>query len=774
MQFSTIFQHIDHLLLEAPKFLIKNEENKKTFAVFLTTLLQNPCLDNRLNLSPMIIGKITKNINHTKEFISYVQKSLNIAATNKLITNEDGLQSFNSLLKQIIKESIPLSFFEMLSDLSLSSTDMYEILDVWNDMHPQQFLELLKKYQNQIVKSHISSDQMISLLKKNSQIHPETLIAIIEHLKIDDPRHQIEIIRYLLAIYPEEMLYKIENIKTISSLQKLDCYLNAVSLYPRLISNWKAAFFAKTREELAKQSSFISILKTYDQIKMESEAEELVISKLESQWEKCFKEKESLSSLLSQCNFMNDFFYSRKELCIWLGFLLEHISKCNFSQKELAYVASIVPLIASSEHSLRYQLTAYLMEPEIIQKLLNQYPLNQPPSLFLMIYDLFKIPQDLYTSFQKRNHLVSLSTLLSLQLSTSYTTKTKNQLFGILQASATARFFLFNVYALRDLLSLQEPKLFENNCLSSLNLRELFFSIFNNYLRLKDLDLDDFFDHYIRTFGLFRIPEALIVYAKNLQNLPKAKEKKIILNSLKELVLDVFSGEYAKKRYQGNLSPHLHNLHKIDSNLMNLWQENQIKGLITDFLNASPRLTLEGCVLEETDQIEEIFICTTEVAGSCLSVRGNPEDNQSFLAIPLNGKNKIFCIKEKSGKNGKMIARAKLSFLIDDQENCVLLLDTLFSSLPYEESKTFSTPYEQMEKAIMTAAIQKAKKMNCSLVKTYSSSDQTYPTYPRPILSLGGRAPIECCNAVGALGEDELCQSSKFTISKTQILWSPD
>ncbi|KIC71461.1 hypothetical protein DB44_DN00060 [Candidatus Protochlamydia amoebophila] len=34
MQFSTIFQHVDHLLLEAPKFLIKNEENKKTFSSF--------------------------------------------------------------------------------------------------------------------------------------------------------------------------------------------------------------------------------------------------------------------------------------------------------------------------------------------------------------------------------------------------------------------------------------------------------------------------------------------------------------------------------------------------------------------------------------------------------------------------------------------------------------------------------------------------------------------------------------------------------------------
>jgi hypothetical protein len=158
------------------------------------------------------------------------------------------------------------------------------------------------------------------------------------------------------------------------------------------------------------------------------------------------------------------------------------------------------------------------------------------------------------------------------------------------------------------------------------------------------------------------------------------------------------------------------------------------------------------------------------VPGSCLSARGNPEDNKSFASYPLDGKNKLFCIKDAEGN---MIGRAVVRLLLDKEDNPVLLLDTFFSSIPYAEGKDIPSPYEQLSESITEAVKKKASMLQIPLLKTYNSSDKVHPEYGRSVLSLGGRAPLECVNAVGAQGDDELCKDSIYEIRQTQVLFVP-
>jgi len=136
---------------------------------------------------------------------------------------------------------------------------------------------------------------------------------------------------------------------------------------------------------------------------------------------------------------------------------------------------------------------------------------------------------------------------------------------------------------------------------------------------------------------------------------------------------------------------------------------------------------------------EDLFLCGTEVAGSCQRIDGNVNLNKCLLAYCLDGKISMIAIKNKEGK---IVARAILKLLWDDQTG----KPALFLERCYPDACSSSR-----KEGIKEMAIAFAKELDCSLF--------TEGTTDVALTSFGSSCPYEYED--GAHGVQ---QQGKFTI----------
>jgi len=107
----------------------------------------------------------------------------------------------------------------------------------------------------------------------------------------------------------------------------------------------------------------------------------------------------------------------------------------------------------------------------------------------------------------------------------------------------------------------------------------------------------------------------------------------------------------------------------------------------------------KNLVIHDTEDPQDLLLSGTEVFGSCQNIAGNPLLNKCLMGYVLDGKVRLLAIKNSEGK---IEARGILKLLVDEKDEPVLFLETLY-------------PDNQFESQIRQLAKQKADLMNVPL-----------------------------------------------------------
>jgi hypothetical protein len=93
------------------------------------------------------------------------------------------------------------------------------------------------------------------------------------------------------------------------------------------------------------------------------------------------------------------------------------------------------------------------------------------------------------------------------------------------------------------------------------------------------------------------------------------------------------------------------------------------------WLEANQATDFRAWTLSLDDSHENLMRMGTDVADSCQKVDGDPRLNQGLAGSALDGKMRIAIIQDGSGK---IIGRAILRLMKDEQGNACLLMDTIY------------------------------------------------------------------------------------------------
>ncbi|MBS4167549.1 hypothetical protein [Parachlamydia sp. AcF125] len=615
--------------------------------------------------------------------------------------------------------------------------------------------------------------EVLQELKEDPTIGPENLQERMVKRGLKDADSQFEVIRYYLEKFPVAMLLKLESFALLSKEQKIELFEIALVHDSSLVSEWRAAFSKSNRQIFSQISTLATVLEKFTEMREEGSTLQEILHPLNRKGEQLFliPVKSFLGKMLDP--FEN--FLQKKEGIIWLAFAFDRLSQLEFScSEESSRSLQLIECLSKLDDTLKYPIAALLFDSyyfPLWQGVSLKIDVGSLPVLIFTLFNLGKEKEEWVDKLQPKKRNFILSALLQLGLSMLLNGEQKRAAFRLLFLSSSEQEILAQAAALKGLLAFRDSRAFDGltTHLPAGQLQAQFLKALQHVSLLAPAQLSFDFLYYYEIFSSWRNPQALIHYAIELNNLSKKEDRVQVLRLLKEFFKDTLRGRFHTKRYDTTLSPHLRKIFYSFPALKESWKENSVQFPLSDsFLEKSLTDTVAGCWVEETDAMEDLLLCTTEVSGSCLSIYGNCEDNKALLAYLLDGKNKLICVKSRD----KMIGRAILRLLWDnDNQAPVLFLETFYSSLPYTEGKAgASSPYEQLEKAVIKAAKAKASLLGLPLLKAYSSHDQKHLLYDHAIVSLGGRAPYECCDAIGSIGNDEQCPNSFFSIPQAQII----
>jgi len=161
--------------------------------------------------------------------------------------------------------------------------------------------------------------------------------------------------------------------------------------------------------------------------------------------------------------------------------------------------------------------------------------------------------------------------------------------------------------------------------------------------------------------------------------------------------------------------------------------------------------TCQGWEVADTDDPYDLFLCGTEIHGSCLSAYGNPNFSKCLLEYLLDGKNRMIAIKNP---DGKICARAIFRILWSETEKKpILFLEKIYSR---------GNMSEEYRDAILTVALKRAKVMGLKLL---SKDLEIGKPYLGLAVSLGAVVPFEYVDA-----EEGIPVGGKYVITGAHII----
>lgn len=141
-------------------------------------------------------------------------------------------------------------------------------------------------------------------------------------------------------------------------------------------------------------------------------------------------------------------------------------------------------------------------------------------------------------------------------------------------------------------------------------------------------------EEFNKTFGAERICTALFEYFSSLKECGDS-----YVETYQSLLDSIIRGKWPRMRYNIVESEHLKIIHDKHPAIFERWQ------------HAGEDTILEnGHRVTVSDDWQDLLLCGTEVDGSCLSVKGDPEYNRCVLGQLLDGKCKLFLVRDDEGK----------------------------------------------------------------------------------------------------------------------------
>ena len=194
-------------------------------------------------------------------------------------------------------------------------------------------------------------------------------------------------------------------------------------------------------------------------------------------------------------------------------------------------------------------------------------------------------------------------------------------------------------------------------------------------------------------------------------------------------------------------------LKKIHEELSGSGEEflNDVKGVIKAIEKQKQNSAFEEYIITNTDNWDDMLLCGTQVQGSCQRIDGIPDLNKCLLAYLLDGKNRMIAIKDKSGKEGKIVARSILRLLWDNKsQRPALMQEKVYSNIL---DKNVNTAIDNFAKA-------EAERLGLELYRFDDLGDAE-------LESFGSVAPWEYVDSSGGVNP-----KGKFTITKARLVVS--
>lgn len=219
-------------------------------------------------------------------------------------------------------------------------------------------------------------------------------------------------------------------------------------------------------------------------------------------------------------------------------------------------------------------------------------------------------------------------------------------------------------------------------------------------------------DNFATTFGKFRNPVAVLIYAARVGTLNDAE----VQDSIHTFADAVINNTLAVQRYGASCGTHVEELQKrLTTDQWQGWQNGATQPLSG---------TLEGCTVVDTDDACDLFLCGTEVADSCQHVERDPDYSKCLMGYVLDGKIRMIAIKDA---DGRIIARSMIRLLCTEPDKkCALVIEKTYPDRV--------TP-EQTD-AINSMAIARSKSLGVPLLSVDGNGDD----FEGEVVSLGGRA----------------------------------
>ncbi len=284
----------------------------------------------------------------------------------------------------------------------------------------------------------------------------------------------------------------------------------------------------------------------------------------------------------------------------------------------------------------------------------------------------------------------------------------------------------FRNVALQRLKSVRNPDNF------NVQMNEVFKDLFPNLPKAQDVaaQFNHYRDHARHAMGL-------ITYTVKMQNHRNNHEKALVLAAIDEFVNATVlfpdsEHTFRQLRYDSKKSAHLGLLATEAPAAFAQWQQS------CNEESSSSRQDAERFTVIDTDAAEDLFLCGTEVADSCLTIHNPSHYNKPLMGYVLDGKYRMLAIKYK---DGRLMGRRMLRLLWDEQKKQPVLYLEHFYQNP-------GIP-EKYKQALVELALQKAKQMNCVLVSHdresglgdfYTAPLIAYPT-PWPFEYVDGERP---------------------------------
>lgn len=248
----------------------------------------------------------------------------------------------------------------------------------------------------------------------------------------------------------------------------------------------------------------------------------------------------------------------------------------------------------------------------------------------------------------------------------------------------------------------------------------------------------------------FRNPNLFIFYFTQLKKL-KEEEWNQLKKPLVEFFEKIFNDQYPNCRYESENSQHLEHVFKYNKHLKEKWIKNK-EFPLNKFVQSKENYKLR---VVNTDDLCDLLVCGTEVAGSCLNIRGDVKKNKSLLTYMHDGKIRLIAIKDNDTNVIKARALIRV-LLIKDQikqkEEPVLFLEKIY---PNNLNKKF------MREGILAMAKFISRELGLPLItkSTYYSEMMTF-SYPHSVYSLSTRGtPFEYVDA-----KQKMFTDGKFTL----------